>query len=223
MRSVQPVLTRSLIVAAVILLSGVVAGAQVERTEIVATDNWPATSGLDMGVVRCPGEEVVWLNPVTPVCPTSGNLKIRRSLAYSCLQAASVDGEPESRFTGVASLSINANLDASYSGPVWGTWTLVPSATCDPQVLVDPQESWQGTWQGKRAQVCNEGQCYMWVGSLKFVGRGYGGELQGQRFKGRETVVTLSPLPVPLELLGVCTPSTPCPPEGHMVGTIRKR
>jgi hypothetical protein len=66
MRRVQPVLRRSLIVAAVILLSGVAAGAQVERTEIVAMDNWPATSGLDMGVVRCPGEEVVSHRYVLP-------------------------------------------------------------------------------------------------------------------------------------------------------------
>lgn len=222
MRTVNPILMKSFTVVAITLLSVIAARAEVTRTEIVATDDWPADSFLDLGTLRCAGGEVVWLNAVTPTCPGSGRLRLRNALGYSCIHSASADGVFEPRFTGVAFFSLSANFDDSHSGPVWGTWILVPSDNCDPQLLEDPDEFWEGTWQGKRAQVCIDDQC-QWIGSLNYVGRGRGGSLAGQRFRGHETVVTFTPLPLPYELLGLCAPGAPCPPEGQMVGTIRKR
>jgi hypothetical protein len=92
MRTVNPVLRESFAVVAITLLSVVAAGADVERTEIVATDDWPADSFLDLGTLRCAGGEVVWLNEVTPTCPGSGRLRLRNALGYSCIHSASADG-----------------------------------------------------------------------------------------------------------------------------------
>ncbi|MDH3746345.1 MAG: hypothetical protein OES47_14700 [Acidobacteriota bacterium] len=217
-----PILRRSCAIFAFALLFSLAAGAAVERTEIIATDDWPATSLLDPGVANCTIGDIVWLNEVTPTCPDGGTLRIRETLGYSCVQAASVKGAPEPRFTGVASFSLNANFDAGYSGRVWGVWQLVPSEACDPQLLADPQEFWEGRWQGRRAQVCSGDQC-KWIGALKWLGRGRGGRIDRQRFKGTESVETFTPLPVAFELLGLCAPSAPCPAEGHLMGTIRKK
>ena len=221
MRTLKPILMTSF-VGAVIAFLAAGAAAEVERTEIIATDDWPTDSTLDPGVLRCAGGDIVWVNEVTPTCPTSNRLNLRKALGYSCIQAASTAGSPEPRFTGVASFTLAANFDASYSGPVWGAWLLVPSDTCDPGLLVDPAEYWKGTWQGKRARVCVGDQC-KWIGNLKYVGRGYGESLAGQRYKGHEVVETFTPLPLPYELLGICPPQGPCPAEGLMAGTIKKR
>ena len=47
-------------------------GAGVQRTEVVIADDWPADSLIDPGTITCPGGELGWLDPVTPVCPGSG-------------------------------------------------------------------------------------------------------------------------------------------------------
>lgn len=204
-------------VAAIILLLPIAAGAAVQRTEVVASDDWPADSGLVAGSVACAGGELVWANPVTPICPESGRLLIRGSVGYGCLQALS-DGEPEPRLSGVVMFSVNGNLDAEYSGPVWGTLEVVPADACDPAYLIAPESFWSGVWHGHRSRICAGGLCY-WVGALEVVAKGYGGELEGLHFKGTETIVTYTPAPIPWDLI----PGFPLTgPEGWITGTIRE-
>ena len=205
---------------AMTLLVGTAGAAGVARLEIVGLDDWPADSILDLGDLRCAGGEVNWDDPVTPVCEQSGQLKFRGTMAYGCESAATPAGVPVPEFNGVALFTLNGNLDATYSGPVWGTWMVVPAATCDPSLLVDPEVYWKGKWRGKRTRMCDGPMC-RWVGALELVGRGYGEGLAGQHFKGTETILTFTPLPLPYELLGICTPPA-CPPEGIITGTIKK-
>lgn len=202
------------------MIVGTVAVAGVARLEIVGYDDWPADSTLDPGEMWCAGSELTMANPVTPVCEQTGQLKSRDAMAYACVGASDTDGVPVPEFSGVAVYVLNANFDATYSGPVWGTWLTVPADACDKELLAEPEVYWQGTFVGKRTRVCEGEQC-MWVGNLKLVGRGHGGDLEGRRFKGTETVVTYSPAPLPYELMGICTPPA-CPPEGVVTGVIKK-
>ena len=209
-------------VAVLVLLCPVAIGAGVQRTDVVETDDWPADSLLDPGTIKCPGGELVWTDPVTPVCLGSGRIHFRGVVGYGCIEGFS-NGDPEPRLTGVVMFEANGNLDADYTGPVWGTYKNVPAESCDPEDLVDPPVYWKGVWQGYRYKICNGGPCY-WLGEFKLVGKGHGGSLEGLHFKGTETIVTFTPLPVPWELIGVCgpDPSVPCGPEGFITGTIKE-
>jgi hypothetical protein len=176
-----------------------------------------------MGTISCPGGEIVWIDPVTPVCPGSGRIHLRSVVGYGCYDAMA-GSSPEPRLSGVGMFVVNGNLDADYSGRVWGKWMVVPSEDCDPDDLVDPLVFWKGTWQGRRSMFCDSGGC-SWIGDLKLVGKGHGGVLEGLHIKGRETITTFTPMPVPWELLGVCglDPSVPCGPEGVITGTIKEK
>jgi hypothetical protein len=216
----------TLTICAMVLLFGAIAAAAAERTPIVAADDWPWDSYLDLGELKCPGGEIV-VEPLTgfPTCSAGSRVHFRNTLAYSCVQAVTETGEPEPRLSGVLFSTFTANWDASYGGAVWGSWRLVPTESCGPLAAADSEIYWVGTLRGQRTPVCNDsGQCW-WVGNLKLVGRGRGGDLAGLHFKGTEMIVTHSPVPLPYELLailGLCQPgSCPVGAEGHLMGTIR--
>lgn len=189
------------------------------RTQILSTDDWPADSSIEAGRMFCSGEEIVWLDPVTPTCPKTGRLHLRRFVGYGCTEAqVAGSGDPEPRMSGTVEFVVNGNLDDEHSGSVWGTWKTVPGV-CDPARLGDSGlPYWKGTWQGQRAKFCDSAGC-QWIGNLKLVGRGRGGSLKGLHFKGTETITTFTPLPIPWELIGLCPP---CGPEGVIVGTIKE-
>lgn len=211
-----------LLIAIATVLTSYPLDAGVLRTEVTITDDWPADSFLDMGTISCPGGEIVWLDPATPVCPGSGRIHLRRVMGYGCYDATS-EGLPEPRLSGVGYFLVNGNLRADYSGRVWGRWVVVPSDGCDKNDLVDPLVYWKGTWQGRRSMSCDGGLC-TWVGDLKLVGKGHGGAIEGIHFKGTETIITFTPMPIPWELIGICGPNplVPCGPEGEITATIKE-
>jgi hypothetical protein len=86
------------------------------------------------------------------------------------------------------------------TGPVWGGFLIVPSTECNPDDLIDPEVYWKGTWQGRRTVTCDEVDC-IWIGDLKIVGKGHGGDIDGKHFKGGEIITTFTPLPVSWELI----------------------
>ncbi len=205
------------VLVVIVLVAPLALQAGVNRTRVVIADDWPVDSMLDMGTLACPGGELVWADPVTPICPGSGRLHLRRVTGYGCYTAMSGDSV-EPRLSGVGMFVVNGNLDDTYSGPVWGTWMVVPSAGCDPNDLVDPEVYWKGTWQGRRSRFCDNGQC-VWIGNLKLVGKGRGEGIQGIHFKGSEIITTYTPLPIPWELI----PGFPVTgPEGVITGVIKK-
>ena len=214
----------SLALLTVALLSAT-AGVGQQSTAIVALDDWPPDAVISMGELNCPGGEVI-VDPQTglAMCAPGSRTHLRDGHYYSCIQGFTADGAPEPRFTGVMYGEMGVNWDARYTGTVWGSWLLVPAETCDPAVLEDPESHWVGSWQGQRTAVCVAGPC-LWLGNLRFVGRGRGGDLEGLHFRGTELILTYTPLPLSYELLpllGLCQPpDCPTGAEGHFTGTIR--
>ena len=186
------------------------------RTEVMMIDDWPADALMGMGSIKCPGGEIEWLDEVTPVCSPSGRIHMRKMTSYTCYESYTASGAPEPRLTGVGAFDINGNLDEEYTGPVWGSFLIVPSTECNPADLDDPEIFWKGIWQGRRTVTCNETVC-TWVGNLKIVGKGHGGDIDGKHVKGGEVVTTFTPLPVSWELI----PDFPVGgPEGIVTGVI---
>ena len=184
-------------------------------TEIQGFDDWPIFNMLAEGKMWCPGSELVWLNPLTPDCGKGKRFHIRNAEMYSCITTMDMDYVVDPRLSGVMWFNINGNLNNAFSGPVYGKWMSVPSETCDPADLTDPAVYWQGTWQGKRTRICDP-TCW-WIGNLKIIGRGFGGDLEGLEFRGEEAITTFTPLPAPWEHI----PGFPFSgPEGVIHGFI---
>jgi hypothetical protein len=183
----------------------------VNLTEVVIYDDWPGALPLSEGTMNCPGGELEWLNPVTPFCAATGRVHFRDLALWGCYTSSDI------RFSGVGMATANGNLDVDYTGPVWGTWMIVPSPGCDPIDLIDPPVYWKGRWQGERSLYCDGVSC-AWIGDLNLVGKGYGGDIDGIHFDGTELITTFTPLPVPWELLGL----SPAGPEGVITATIKE-
>ena len=99
----------------------------VQRTDVIIFEDWPADSMLDMGTISCPGGEIQWIDQVTPVCPGSGRIHLRKMAGFGCYDAETSAGLPEPRLSGVGLFVVNGNLEANYTGHVWGTFLIVPS------------------------------------------------------------------------------------------------
>lgn len=190
-------------------------------TNVIIYDDFVGAPPLSEGTIKCPGGELVWLNPVTPFCAATGRIHIRKGTIASC-----VESPDDSRLTGIAAITVNANLDADYAGPVWGTWMIVPYIGCDPMVPVDPElfsdsrVYWKGIWHGWRSKYCLDNECW-WIGDLDLVGKGYGGEIDGIHFKGNEMLTTFTPFPVAWEFLPPAL-GLPGGPEGIITATIKE-
>ena len=189
-------MTVSVIAGAVLLLGlAALAGAKGPRhSEVTISDDWPAAPPLPGGTIECPGGEIEWLDEVTPYCPATGQIIYRDIAWWSCFESA------DPRLTGVGYLTANGNWDSNYTGPVWGTWMIVPSGDCDPTALIAPTVFWEGTWQGHRTQYCDSSPCY-WIGDLNLTGKGYGGNIDGIHFRGNDIVTTYTPMPVPWDVI----------------------
>jgi hypothetical protein len=203
------------------LFAGSPANAGVTRTEVNGEDNWGwKDNPLSLGTITCPGGELAYDSNQMPYCADSstGRLHFRDAVFWSCMTS------DDPRTTGVAMFTIQAEFDAEYSGPVWGTWKIVPTAGCDkdgfyPEELVNTATSfWRGIWNGKRL-FYSEGGMGIWIGEFMIVGKGFGGDLEGLHFKGSELIQTYTPFPVPYEflppVLGLFDD-----PEGIFTGTI---
>jgi len=189
-------------------LSDSPADAGVKRTDITAEDNWAISNPVSLGRIKCPGGELAFDTVGLPFCANSntGRLHYKDAVFWGCVTAS------DSRMTGIALYEIWGNWDADYTGPVGGTWKIVPSEvigegyTCDrlgafpEDLLADASEYWFGTWTGKRSYQEFGGMGF-WVGEFKIVGKGYGETLEGLHFMGEEVVPTYTPFPVPYEFL----------------------
>ena len=189
--------------------------AGVDRTVVTIEDNWPAQMFTE-GTISCPGGELDTTNPLFPICAASGRIHIRDVVVYSCATS-----DDDARVSGVARYTINGNLDANYTGPVWGKWMVVPWDSCDLLKLIEPDEFWEGSWQGERSFESDAVVPY-WLGDLKVVGKGYGGEIDGLHFKGTELIKTYTGIPVPYEILPPIPGVDPNEPEGILTTTIKE-
>ena len=193
------------------------------RTHVEGVDNWAWNdTPLSPPTINCPGGELV-VDPFSgPYCSDSktGRLHFRDGVAWSCITS------DDPRMTGVGLYTSNGNLDANASGSVWGTWTIVPAEDCDKdgsypeELVINAPGYWQGTWNGQR-QLYSVNGFNVWIGELKLVGKGIGGDLDGLHFDGTELIRTYTPFPVPYEYLppelGLFDV-----PEGEFIGTIKE-
>ncbi len=182
---------------------------------VMFLDNPPIDALLEEGYLWCSEGDAVWLDPVTPVCPEGGTLKLRDTEMYSCITAMDEHGAPLPLLSGTGWYTINANMDLDYTGPVFGTFKIVPSPACDAGYLESPDSWWEGKWNGTRSVSCDAVGC-TWIATFKVVGKGHGGEIDGLQMRTQETYTTFTPLPVPWDLLGL--PVTG--PEGVATGVI---
>ena len=84
------------------------------------------------------------------------------------------------RVAGNARITVNEQLLlADGSGPVWGKL----------EVEADVGGVWEGSWTGQREPV-GPG---LWVATLKLVGQGRGGAIDGLQFRAQELVYTADP------------------------------
>ena len=195
--------------------------AGVTRTEIEGYDNWGWRDfPLSQGTITCPGGELMLDAFGLPYCAnsTTDRLHFRDTVVWSCMTT----NDP--RFTGVAVFEVKGTFDADSSGPVWGTWKIVPMAGCDkdglyPDEFVETSTTfWHGIWNGKRLFYSTMG-FDVWIGDFRIVGNGIGGDIDGLHFEGTELIPTYTPFPVSYELLppelGLFDV-----PEGYVTGTI---
>ncbi len=126
------------------------------------------------GTVKCPGDEPTG-NPLQP-CPAGSRTHLRNGELIS--RVISLDA----RATGMMTVILNANWNADFEGPVWGTFSFA----------LDSGGTWIGTWQGLRKRV-GENE---WTGTLHVIGKGYGGIVDGMKMiaEDRITSFTLAPI-----------------------------
>ena len=198
-------------------------GSDVTLTPIEGVDNWAWHDvPLSPSTNSCPGGELV-IDPITgPYCADSktGRMHFRDGASWTCTSS------DDPRMTGVGVYTSNGNFDANSTGSVWGTWRIVPMEGCDkdgpyPEELVMTATSfWQGTWNGQR-QIYSLNGFNFWVGDLKLVAKGIGGELDGLHFDGTMWITMYTPSPIPYEFLppelGLFDE-----PEGEFIGTIKE-
>jgi hypothetical protein len=92
-----------------------------------------------------------------------------------------IDGS-DPRVSGNATITINGQLLlADGSGSVWGKF----------EVAADVGGTWAGSWAGQR-ELTAPG---LWTGTLKLVGHGDGGAVDGLQMKGVELVYTNTLIP----------------------------
>ena len=173
---------------------------------VTGTDDW--LPGEPDGILYCSEGELNMNNPVMPSCPPGTTLELREVTA-----PAQMFGD-DPRLVGMLSFSVNGSLDAlTFSGPVWGTWTLEVES-CDG--------SWEGTFYGERSYVPDQPGplgAGMWIGALKLRGTGSGGCVDKLRMSGTELITTLTPMPFAYEMIpGFC--DFGCLPEGVTTGRI---
>jgi len=129
---------------------------------------------LAMPTILCPGHTPT-SDPMQP-CPEGSRTHVRDGLVISRVIA------DDPRLTGWMTVELNANFDADFEGPAWGTFS----------IDVDDEEgTWEGTWQGLR--VAEDGH---WVATLNVQGRGFGGGVDGLKLMAEDTLFLVTPLPL---------------------------
>ena len=126
------------------------------------------------GTAKCPGYEPTG-NPEQP-CPAGSRTHLRDTVIIS--QVISMDA----RMTGMMTIELNANWDADFAGPLWGTFSLA----------VDSGGTWIGTWQGLRERVAED----QWEGTLHVIGKGYGGIVDGMKVMAEDQIVSFTAAPI---------------------------
>ena len=170
------------------------------------------------GEVYCSEGEINPTNPLMPTCPAGASLEVRNATGMSRMYA------DDPRMSGLLTYVSNASFETDYfTGPVWGSWRLEVEA-CDGV--------WEGKWSGERTFVPGQfnpvdaffppGFGGVWISKFELRGHAEGDCNDRLRMKGIEIITTLTPMPVPYEVLGpLCAAG--CLPEGVSTAKILGR
>ncbi len=127
----------------------------------------------DLPMITCPGDELTG-NPVQP-CPIGSRTHMRNGVVRSEVFS------DDPRMTGEMMVVFNANVDANFEGPAWGTFIFF---------VKDSDGIWEGTWQGLR--VAEDGH---WTAELNVRGKGIGGDIDGMKLMAVDKLFLVTPLP----------------------------
>jgi hypothetical protein len=133
----------------------------------------PVGQFLDPGTVRCPGAEPTG-DPIQP-CPVGSRTHSRDSVWVSRMDSSYPGG------SGLATIHGNANLDASFTGPQGGSFSLA----------LDAGGTWEGTFEGVRVAEGDH-----WITELHGTARGHGGEIDGLKLMVDDRIVGFTPIPI---------------------------
>jgi hypothetical protein len=137
----------------------------------------PVGEILSPGTVRCPGHEPTG-DPLQP-CPPGSRTHIRGFKIISRVDSS------DPRLSGNMMVEINANWDADFTGPVWGTFSLA----------LDAGGTWDGTFAGRRVKEGDH-----WILPLHVSGQGTGGIVDGMHLMVVDRIFI--PTPVPIAYIG---------------------
>ena len=135
---------------------------------------------IEEGTVICPGHEPV-LNPELPPCPVGSRTHIRNAVIETRVNS------DDERVAGWMTVQLNSNWNASFEGPLHGTFV----------ILLDAGGAWAGTYQGQRTFDDTLG---IWKGTLHVRGRGFGGLVDGMKMMADDRIE--SPFPMPIAYIG---------------------
>lgn len=131
----------------------------------------PIGQYISLGDTHCPGAEP---SGVPPRCP-EGSLTHQRGVTIVD-EVTNTNGFDD----GSVTIVINANLDVMGEGPLWGTF----------DAALDAGGAWVGAFVGKRSYApgaCDGPLCY--IETIRGVGCGEGGAVDGMKLKFREVIV----------------------------------
>jgi hypothetical protein len=156
-----------------------------EKTTITGTDTFdpygllgPAVGEIiNPATITCPGYEPTE-DPMLP-CPAGSRINTR---GFTIKTRMVADSE---LITGWATIVINANFDAFYTGPAWGTI----------RIDLDAGGTWEGNWEGIRVFDVDH-----WVIPVHASGHGTAGLVDGMIFKNVDVIV--SPFEVVIAYFG---------------------
>ena len=131
---------------------------------------------VEEGTVKCPGHEPVG-NPNLPPCPEGSRTHIRAGVIETRVDSA------DDRVAGTMTVQLNANWNANFEGPLYGTFT----------ILLDAGGAWAGTYEGQRTFDSTLG---VWKGTLHVNGIGFGGQVDGMKMMAEDELESLFPMPI---------------------------
>lgn len=134
----------------------------------------PIGQFLAMPTIMCPGHTPT--SDLMQPCPEGSRTHFRDGLVLAQIIA------DDPRMTGWMTVELNANFDAGFEGPCWGTFSID---------IDDDEGTWEGTWQGLR--VAEDGY---WVATLNVQGRGFGGAVDGLKLMGEDQLLLVTPMPL---------------------------
>jgi hypothetical protein len=83
----------------------------VQFSDVIINDDWAGAPPLSEGTIKCPGGELEWENPVTPICAATGQIHLRNTSIVGCTESSD-----DSRLTGIEVVTVNENSTRTMPG-----------------------------------------------------------------------------------------------------------